>query len=145
MYVNRNMLQAGGGGGSGGGVSPAGGGGGGDVARSLAGQVKALRSRVEELLERARDAEVCATCNYLSLFAALVIVCGVLFSSNSRPFMQVIREVRACSLYVCKALCFWFPKDKERASLLMVLVVLVWRCCRCLMRHLHSARRARGA
>ncbi|CAN0109318.1 unnamed protein product, partial [Ectocarpus sp. 12 AP-2014] len=52
----RNMLQAGGG--SGGGVSPAGGGGGGDVARNLAGQVKALRSRVEELLERARDAEV---------------------------------------------------------------------------------------
>ncbi|CAN0308038.1 unnamed protein product, partial [Laminaria digitata] len=53
----RSMLQAGGGG-SGGGVSPAGGGAGGDVARSLAGQVKALRSRVEELLERARDAEV---------------------------------------------------------------------------------------
>ncbi|CAB1100969.1 unnamed protein product [Ectocarpus sp. CCAP 1310/34] len=52
----RNMIQAGGG--SGGGVSPAGGGGGGDVARNLAGQVKALRSRVEELLERARDAEV---------------------------------------------------------------------------------------
>lgn len=51
------MLQAAGGG-SGGGVSPAGGGSGGDVARSLAGQVKALRSRVEELLERARDAEV---------------------------------------------------------------------------------------
>lgn len=39
-------------------MSPAGGGAGGDVARGLAGQVKALRSRVEELLERARDAEV---------------------------------------------------------------------------------------
>lgn len=51
------MLQAAGGG-SGGGASPATGGGGGDVARSLAGQVKALRARVEELLERARDAEV---------------------------------------------------------------------------------------
>lgn len=56
-YNIRSMLQAAGGG-SGGGVSLAGGGGGGDVARSLAGQVKALRSRVEELLERARDAEV---------------------------------------------------------------------------------------
>lgn len=44
--------------GSGGGVSPAVGSSGGDVARSLAGQVKALRARVEELLERARDAEV---------------------------------------------------------------------------------------
>lgn len=51
------MLQTSGGG-SGGGASPAGGGGGGDVARGMAGQVKALRSRVEELLERAREAEV---------------------------------------------------------------------------------------
>ena len=57
LQYHRTMLQAAGGG-SGGGVSLAGGGGGGDVARSLAGQVKALRSRVGELLERARDAEV---------------------------------------------------------------------------------------
>lgn len=54
----RVMLQAGDWGASGGGASPARGGGGGDVARGLEGQVKALRSRVEELLERAREAEV---------------------------------------------------------------------------------------
>lgn len=59
-HHRRAMLQAGDGGGSGGGVSPAGGGSsGGDVARGLEGQVKALRSRVEELLQRAREAEVC--------------------------------------------------------------------------------------
>lgn len=72
------MLQAGGGG-SGGGVSPAGGGGGGDVARSLAGQVKALRSRVEELLERARDAEVGAFRFVLRCVFWPILACGVRF------------------------------------------------------------------
>lgn len=73
------MLQAGAG--SGGGVSPAGGGGGGDVARSLAGQVKALRSRVEELLERARDAEVG---DFLTLLPCIVCcLCDVFWYAES--------------------------------------------------------------
>lgn len=68
------MLQAGAG--SGGGASPAGGGGGGDVARNLAGQVKALRSRVEELLERARDAEVGGSYYFVSgMTGCMLTVC----------------------------------------------------------------------
>lgn len=44
--------------GSGGGASPGGSAAGGEASRNLADQVKALRSRVDELLERAKDAEV---------------------------------------------------------------------------------------
>lgn len=83
----RGMLQAGGGG-SGGGASPAAGGSGGDVARSLAGQVKALRSRVEELLERARDAEVIVVDGWGSDVNAAVLVSKILASMEHSAFFR---------------------------------------------------------
>lgn len=90
------MLQAGGG--SGGGVSPAGGGGGGDVARSLAGQVKALRSRVEELLERARDAEVGAFAPVVFRASMLWARGGVWGGSWSKTTRKHSKYPKSCFL-----------------------------------------------